>query len=272
MENARRLNLSPTIIEKDYVLNWILAGIDNDKELNQSWVFKGGTCLKKCFFEEYRFSEDLDFTVIDAAQINDEFLRARFKAIADWVYDESGIELPEMHRRFEVFRNPRGVLSVEGRVGYRGPMQQRRGQLSRIKIDLTSDEILVFDAERRDVYHPYSDLRHEAIRINAYCFEEIFAEKLRALAQRLRPRDLYDVVHLHEDNRWQPNREMFLRSLKKKCEYKKIDLPQMAALSKRPEYSEIVSEWDNMLAHQISGLQPFEYYWDKLPEVLAWIR
>jgi predicted nucleotidyltransferase component of viral defense system len=27
--------------------------------------------------------------------------------------------------------------------------------------------------------------------------EWLFAEKLRALAQRCRPRDLYDVVHMH---------------------------------------------------------------------------
>ena len=62
LEAASSLSLLPNVVEKDYVLGWILAGINAHEELSESWVFKGGTCLKKCYFETYRFSEDLDFT------------------------------------------------------------------------------------------------------------------------------------------------------------------------------------------------------------------
>jgi len=65
MDFSREFNLAPNIVEKDYVLGWVLAGISNHEELGSNWVFKGGTCLKKCYFETYRFSEDLDFTIID---------------------------------------------------------------------------------------------------------------------------------------------------------------------------------------------------------------
>jgi predicted nucleotidyltransferase component of viral defense system len=51
------------------VLDWVLAGILRDQLLANSWMFKGGTWLKKCSFETYRFSEDLAFTVRDAAQL-----------------------------------------------------------------------------------------------------------------------------------------------------------------------------------------------------------
>jgi hypothetical protein len=67
LELAREFQLALDIVEKDYALGWLLAGIANHPELRDSWVFKGGTCLKKCFFETYRFSEDLDFTVRDPA-------------------------------------------------------------------------------------------------------------------------------------------------------------------------------------------------------------
>jgi hypothetical protein len=60
---ANELGLEARVVEKDYVLGWVLAGIARDPALVSAWVFKGGTCLKKCFFETYRFSEDLDFTV-----------------------------------------------------------------------------------------------------------------------------------------------------------------------------------------------------------------
>ena len=65
LETASSLSLLPNVVEKDYVLGWMLAGISAHEDLSESWVFKGGTCLKKCYFETYRFSEDLDFTLRD---------------------------------------------------------------------------------------------------------------------------------------------------------------------------------------------------------------
>jgi predicted nucleotidyltransferase component of viral defense system len=43
------------VIEKDYVLGWLLAAIANEPELSDRWIFKGGTCLRKCYYETYRF-------------------------------------------------------------------------------------------------------------------------------------------------------------------------------------------------------------------------
>jgi predicted nucleotidyltransferase component of viral defense system len=59
---ATMLKLLPTTVEKDYVISWVLYGISMHSKLTK-WFFKGGTCLKKCYFDTYRFSEDLDFTV-----------------------------------------------------------------------------------------------------------------------------------------------------------------------------------------------------------------
>ena len=64
MERVREWSLTEEVVEKDYVLGWLLWGIASDPVLSNSWVFKGGTCLKKCWIETYRFSEDLDFTVL----------------------------------------------------------------------------------------------------------------------------------------------------------------------------------------------------------------
>ncbi len=75
LEAASALGLLPNVVEKDYVLGWLLAGFNAHPELTDSWVFKGGTCLKKCDFETYRFSEDLDFTLRDQRQLDENFLR-----------------------------------------------------------------------------------------------------------------------------------------------------------------------------------------------------
>lgn len=113
LDMASRVSLSPHVVEKDYVLGWVLAGLACQEEVADSWVFKGGTCLKKCLFETYRFSEDLDFTLLDAAHLDEGFLRKILASLGRWIYDETGIEFPEAMQSIELYRNPRGKL-VEG--------------------------------------------------------------------------------------------------------------------------------------------------------------
>jgi len=85
--------LDANVIEKDYVLGWLLAGISQQALLSRNLIFKGGTCLKKCFFETFRFSEDLDYTVTDQEYLNSETLNKLFLEVAEWVYDTSGVEI-----------------------------------------------------------------------------------------------------------------------------------------------------------------------------------
>lgn len=59
---ARAAGVEPRIVELDYALGWALRGIAGNEHLTGHLVFKGGTCLRKCYFPDYRFSEDLDFT------------------------------------------------------------------------------------------------------------------------------------------------------------------------------------------------------------------
>ena len=212
MDFLRDIRLSANIVEKDYVIGWLLAGISNHSNLSKSWVFKGSTCLKKCYFETYRFSEDLDFTVINSDPQNKDNLIKAFKDVAHWIYDAIGIQIPEERIRIYPYKNPRGKTSTQCRIYYRGPMQPG-GDLPRIKIDLADDEIVVFNPINRDVYHPYSDKPFNGIHIQAYCYEELFAEKMRALTERLRPRDLYDIVHLFQNISPNQNKDMIIKAL-----------------------------------------------------------
>ena len=158
-------------------MGWLLAGVGEHPATRDTWVFKGGTCLKKCFFETYRFSEDLDFTLTDPSHLDEAFLRKLFEEVGEWVYDQVGLVLPPEARKFDVYTNPRGGTSAEGRVGYRGPLG-RAGDAPRVKLDLTDHERLVLPIDRRDVHHPYSDRPLQGIQVSSYCFEEVFAEKV----------------------------------------------------------------------------------------------
>jgi predicted nucleotidyltransferase component of viral defense system len=268
-ELARELSLSLPVVEKDYVLGWLLAGISANESLAQYWVFKGGTCLKKCYFETYRFSEDLDFTITEEAQIEERFLLAAFREISEWIYEESGIEIPADQIRFKIADIPGGKYA-EGRVYYVGPLQQRRN-LARIKFDLTSKEKLVLAPEEREVHHPYSDRPEAGIHILSYCFEEVFAEKVRALAERERPRDLYDVVHLYRHDEIRPDRSVVMNTLREKCAFKNIPVPNKDSLIRPDAREKLLAEWEDMLAHQLPVLPPFEQFWNELPQVLDWL-
>lgn len=270
MDLSREFGLTVNVIEKDYALGWMLAGISHHPELGSSWVFKGGTCLKKCYFETYRFSEDLDFTIINPDHINEEFLRIAFYEISDWVYEASGIEIPKETIRFEVYENLRGGLSVEGRVNYRGPMRPG-GSLPRIKLDLTNNEILVLEPVDREVHHPYSDKPEGGIIVRCYAYEELFAEKIRALGERERPRDLYDVINMYRYDSLQPDRLLVTDALEQKCNFKHIPLPTLELLESKPERLELEAEWENMLAHQLPVLPPFIQFWQALPKLFDWL-
>ncbi len=263
IDAATTFGLNPHVIEKDYVLGWLLWGINNHEALSRSWIFKGGTCLKKCFFETYRFSEDLDFTLTDSAHLGADFLKRVFAEIGERVYEETGIEFSRDVQEFEIYDNPRGRKSCQGKIGYQGPVSPRGKSMPRIKLDLTADERVVLPPVASPVFHPYSDAPEDAIAVSSYAYEEAFAEKVRALAERARPRDLYDVVNLFRNAAARPAAAVLLDVLRQKCEFKGIRIPELIDLE--PHRPALEGGWSTMLAHQLPALPPVETFWNELP-------
>ena len=230
LDIAGTFGLRPQIVEKDYVLGWALAGIYQQAALAESWIFKGGTCLKKCYFETYRFSEDLDFTLTDPTHIDRGFLAGVFREVGEWIYERTGIEIPEALQEFEIFENPRGTVSCQGKLSYRGPIAPRSGGLPRIKLDLTPDELLVLRPAKRAIFHDYSDAPAEGIAVLCYAYEEAFAEKIRALGDRARPRDLYDVINLYRYAEARPKSAVLHDVLQHKCAHRGLPVPNLGEL------------------------------------------
>ena len=270
---AKSLNLLPSTIEKDYVLGWILAGIQIHEKCNKSWIFKGGTCLKKCFFQDYRFSEDLDFSLKEQFDLDEASLRVILQEMGDWIYEQSGIEIPFKKITVEFYKNPQGLVSIQGKLAYLGPlMPKQRGNLPTIKLDLSLHEKISLPVEKRNIFYPYSDRPAFFPKTLTYCYEEMFAEKLRALAERARPRDLYDVIFLYENKNLIQNKTNFLQALKEKSAFKKIPVPILKTIKEHSQKEILISEWNNMLGHQLNDLRSFDYYWNQLPKVFNWVE
>ena len=270
LDRTEITNLNPHIVEKDYALGWLLAGISAHKEISNLWLFKGGTCLKKCYFETYRFSEDLDFTLKKESHLNIQFLKNVFSEISEWIYKQTGLEFLDNLQDFDIYESPQGRLNCQGKLSYQGPVSPRSGGLPRIKLDLTADEKVVLPPVQKTVCHPYSDCPKEGIKIMAYVYEEIFAEKIRALSERASPRDLYDVINLYRNTKVFPNVLELQKALKQKCEFKGIPIPQTDDILKYE--AKLKGAWHEMLAHQLPYLPPLDSFWQVLPGFFKWLE
>ena len=242
-------------VEKDYVILWILQGLSQSESSAKGWVFKGGTCLRHCYYQGYRFSEDIDFTCRPESgglEATEEALRR----VAVWVQENSGIRMAA--------KKPRtipGDFQMEIPVEYNRGGARTRG-LPAVKVHLTFDEPLLTDAASCNVRPHYSDLSE--FQITAYSKKEIVAEKMRALLQQQkkwpRPRDLYDLWYilcrLKEELSAEELRDLF----DKKCHVRQI----------KPEIREIASEnlnewnkdaWKNQLGPLMKDVPDFGKVW-----------
>jgi predicted nucleotidyltransferase component of viral defense system len=244
VERVQEWQLTEEIIEKDYVLGWLLWGIADDPVLGNQWVFKGGTCLKKCYIETYRFSEDLDFTVLPGGPYRPAEIEPLLQRTLARVHEVSGINFST---RPPVLRLRPDELSTEGKVYYIGPRQTR--QVAKVKLDISANETVIRPPVLREIGHPYPDGPLPA-RVRCYSFEELFAEKIRAMAQRARPRDLYDIVNAA----------------------KAVPVPVAADFLDSPLTAALEADWPQMLAHQLPALPPLQDFLDDLPVLFGWME
>ena len=270
LELAQIKGVEPRIIEKDYVLGWLLVGINEHPALKAKWIFKGGTALKKCYFNDYRFSEDLDFTVLDVNHINQEFLQNTFKNILENVIEQSGIDFEINATKFDIHPD-KNEGYVTGSVYYRGPLGLR-GSLSKVLLDILNKEILSLGAHERKIYHDYSDYLADNFFSYCYCLEELFAEKLRALADRARPRDLYDAISIYKLQGAFINKVKLISALKDKCAFKNIPMPTVDSILHHNKFNELKEEWANMLKHQVPNLSDIEMYLNELSKLFKWLE
>lgn len=268
-ERVREWALREDVVEKDYVIGWLLWGIGSDAVLGEAWAFKGGTCLKKCYVETYRFSEDLDFTVLPGGPIAPSEVEGPLSAVLERVADASGIDFS---RRAPALKGHDSGRYTAGRVYYVGP--RRTPGVASVKLDLSGSEVAVRPTVLRAIAHAYPDALPDPATARCYCFDEVFAEKIRALGERGRPRDLYDVVNLYrrQDKETSLNAGEIRAVLVDKCRTKDVPVPKLASVRKVERLEEIRSEWENMLRHQLPELPPFEDFWTVLPELFDWLE
>ena len=243
---AGAAGVEPRIVELDYALGWALRGIAGDEYLSGRLVFKGGTCLRKCYFPDYRFSEDLDFTAAKRFGWRElEEAVARAFATAS---ELSGIDFAAHEPRVRIVEEEYGRETLRLIHYWLGP-HTTAGSPPGIRLDITRDEVLAFEPVLRTVIHPFSDSEDLALfRIRCYSLEEVMAEKIRAvLGQRIFAvsRDLFDIFSLLD----QVDEQRLLEGLPKKLDARGIGVGGMGPellTGRREEYR---ADWERNLLH-----------------------
>ena len=265
-ERVREWHLCEDVIEKDYALGWVLWGIGAHPRLSKYWAFKGGTCLKKCYLETYRFSEDLDFTVLPDGPVRQADLEPIFRELLQNIADQSGINF---NGRAPQFKTHSSGMYTERRIYYQGP--RNTPEVASIRLDLSASEKAVRLTVLRTIAHAFPDKLPDPNHVRCYSFEEVFAEKLRAMGERARSRDLYDIVNLYWRADLQAHPQLIRKVLEEKCRSKSVPMPTAESFESSERRGEIEAEWSNMLSHQLQELPPFEHFWNELPKVFSWL-
>lgn len=267
---ANTTKLLPTTVEKDYVLSWVLHGISQHPKLSE-WFFKGGTCLKKCYFETYRFSEDLDFTVPNKSIYNSTEIKDSLSEVADLVYENVGINLKTKDIEVEESINKKNKKTFIAKFTYLGPLNLPSRSQQRVKFDITDDEIIVDLPDFREVFHPYTDSPNSPAKIRCYSVNEILAEKTRAIYERQgRSRDIYDVVNISRNFREHIEIKKAKKILQEKFKFKSLPEPSVDLILAQIDVAQLTTNWQDQLAHQVQLLPTAESFHNDLQYSLSW--
>jgi len=175
---AREQGVDLEIVQKDYAISYLLAAIARTAGLGEMIVLKGGTALKKLYYPNYRFSEDLDYSTLKLGVLPkiDELLLAAVTRMAGLLQEKGpfDVQVEPLTLRLP---HPGDQMAYTVRVRF----PDQRQALCRLKVEITVDEPVLLKAQDRPILHGFGEKIETSIP--GYALEEIVAEKLRALLQ-----------------------------------------------------------------------------------------
>jgi predicted nucleotidyltransferase component of viral defense system len=214
---AKKKGFLVPLLEKDYYLTLILSRVH---ELTEDLVFKGGTCLNKIYYEYYRLSEDLDFSMkLPRYEATRGERRKSIQSVKD--------RIPKFVEQFDMkivdSENP-GRNESKQYVYYFTYQSALRPIEGQIKFEIGLRFNPIDQVEKRQVHHTYmhpftGEPLFDGGKVACLSLNEIVSEKLRAAALRetIAPRDFYDLDFIIRNNFNLADREV-MTLFKKKLE------------------------------------------------------
>ena len=167
----------PRQVEQDLIISRALIEMFGDHSLREALRFRGGTALNKLHFPTpSRYSEDIDLVRTSTGPIGPIVDRLR-AVLEPWLGQAQFAQSP-----------------VAPKLRFRADPEDGSGVPIRLKIEINAREVQAFDppvAKRLEVTNPWFTGQAD---IPTFSPEEMLATKLRALLQRNKGRDLYDLA------------------------------------------------------------------------------
>ncbi len=118
-------------------------------------VFKSGTCLRKCFFEDYRFSEDLDFSSLAT---NFNFDAKILKKIIEEIKNEIGVQI--FYEPIKTLQHNNIQKGFQVNIKYweanhsknQRPLPPQRWH-TKIKLEVSTEEIILLPTSKKQIFH-----------------------------------------------------------------------------------------------------------------------
>lgn len=246
---ASKKGVTEETIEKDFFIELFLSYLPKSKFLKEKLIFRGGTALKKAYFPEYRFSEDLDFLVEEDENLNEyEDKFTHFLSIINSEYPFQLTKRSESTKdRVQLFTSyniiPEIKISKE------------------LKIDILKDDIIPsFEGKR--ILFAYQEFNKENVILNTYTLESIVSDKIsRILNTANEPRDIFDLWYLLKLD---IDTEKIKGELKKRFAHS-IYFPNILKEILKEDYKR---NWQVRLEKQIGNLPPYRKVMDELERLI----
>jgi predicted nucleotidyltransferase component of viral defense system len=234
---AGRFDLGVGQAEHEYAMLCLLDALGQTAMVSDTFCLKGGTALRLVYFDDWRHSVDLDFSVLPA--FPSEALRTHVNRWFTQVDVAHGmtVQLVDFHRA-------NGAARM--RAQFVGPLRHP----ARLLFDVTLDEPVLLPPQRREVVLPFFPALRP--RVLTYAPEEILAEKMRSILQRGKARDYYDVWRLLKEKKTALDLSLTHALLEQKCWHKGLEVAEAQAFLTPQHLEEAGVYWERDLVRQVA--------------------
>lgn len=227
---------TPAQIEQDLIISRALVDLYNDPHIKDALVFRGGTALNKLFINPpSRYSEDIDFVQKNADPIG-QTINAIREVLKPWLGD------PKWK-----------ITQRSAKLIYK--YESINKSASKLKIEINTTEHFQVLPLKRVPFSMDSDWFKGTADIITYEMDELMATKLRALYQRRKGRDLFDIWYVATNELINLNRVFDIFA--KYCAYNDVQI------SREEFIKNLEQKKDNRDFHvDMSLLLPSKLHWN----------
>lgn len=257
---AARLNVPIDTVEKDYIISWLLICLSRSA-LSKDFIFYGGTAIKRIYFDDQRFSEDVD--LISHKNFKVDHILSEMEAL-NYAQEAANISLKV---NLDTVKEAKGRIQLH--VNYSG-FDEIIGSPKQVQVDLAMGRDRYGEVEDKKIIKSYSDINMDNKTLSVMTLNTILANKFGLLNDLTRnePRDLFDIWFLlNRKNKFDFDFDKVRKIYKQKYSF----YPSYFALTDRMNNSVFQESWRLRLSKQVADLPTVSFVIDEIKVMLAQI-